>query len=201
MCKEYTDEILIKCLRNSDEEAFVELYQRYWRRLYSSALKRISSEEDAKDIIQELFVKLWVRRASIPEEAIAGEYLFTSLRYRIINYIQADQVRVKYANSCLAEKGNLSVFPSVESNLALEELESVIQEAVENMPERMQEVFILSYRKGLSPKEISVQLSLSVQTVKNYLSNARMLLKGRMANQNNEFYAHMLLVLIYLSAS
>ncbi|MFC6997327.1 RNA polymerase sigma factor [Rufibacter roseus] len=196
----YTDEMLLVLIQSSDEDAFSELYQRFWQQLYASALRRMSSEDDAKDIVQELFVKIWTRRATIPEDAKAAEYLFTALRYRIINYLQADQVRLKYANAQLAEQ-EVSTVSLAESGLALEELETLILEAVEEMPDRMQEVFLLSYRKGFTPKEIAAQLSLSVQTVKNYLSNARVLLKSRLAHQNPELYAHVILMFSSLAFS
>ncbi|RNI28901.1 RNA polymerase sigma-70 factor [Rufibacter immobilis] len=194
MLQGYTDEMLVVGIQNSDEDAFTELYQRYWQQLYASALRRMSSEDDAKDIIQELFVSIWTRRTKIPEDAKAAEYLFTALRYRIINYLQADQVRLRYANAQLAEQ-EVSTASLAESGLAVQELEIIIQEAVEDMPDRMQEIFLLSYRKGFTPKEIAAQLSLSVQTVKNSLSNARILLRGKVAHQNPEQYAHLLLLL------
>ena len=87
MCQENTDESLLFYIRKSDEKAFAELYQRYWRQLHSSALKRMNSEDDAKDIIQELFFKLWIRRNSIPEDAKVAEYLFTALRYLSLIHI------------------------------------------------------------------------------------------------------------------
>ncbi|MFT2008856.1 RNA polymerase sigma factor [Pontibacter sp. 13R65] len=197
---EYTDDMLLVLIRGSDEEAFTEMYQRYWKQLYSSALRRINSEEDAKDIIQELFIKIWTRRTTIPENVKAAEYLFTALRYRIINYIQADQVRLKYANAQLVEQ-EISTVSLAESGLAIQELETIIQEALVDMPDRMQEIFLLSYRKGFTPKEIAAQLSLSVQTVKNYLSNARMLLKGKIGHQSSEQYAHMLLLVAGVAIS
>jgi RNA polymerase sigma-70 factor (family 1) len=200
MLHEYTDEVLLVLIQHSDEDAFAELYQRYWGQLYAGALRRMSSADDAKDIIQDLFVKLWMRRSDIPEEVKAAEYLHTALRYRIINYIQADQVRLKYANARLAEQDS-STLSMAESGMALQELEAIIGQAVADMPERMQEIFILSYKKGFTPKEIAAQLSLSVQTVKNTLSHARVLLKGRMASQNPEVYALLLLVCAGLSVS
>ena len=164
-----------------------------------SAARRMS-EDDARDIIQELFVSLWVRRKHIPVDAKVAEYLYTALRYRIINYLQASQVRLKYANSILIESTSLSA-TTADGNLAVDELENFIQEAVDKMPRHMQEVFILSYKKGLSPKEIAAQLSLSVQTVKNYLTNARALLKSMMSEHNAELYAYVMLVCMYPSVS
>ncbi|AKD03696.1 RNA polymerase sigma-70 factor [Pontibacter korlensis] len=200
MFDEYTDEMLLGFVQESDEDAFTELYRRYWRQLYISALKRISNEDDAKDIIQELFIKLWNRRTTLPDEVKVAEYLYTALRYRIINFIQADEVRLKYANAQLTEQDNFAASVA-ESSLALQEIESIIEKAVEAMPERMQEVFILSYRKGFTPKEIAVQLSLSVQTVKNYLSSARALLKCRITEQKPQLYAQVLLMFAPLTIS
>ncbi|GGG26055.1 RNA polymerase sigma-70 factor [Pontibacter amylolyticus] len=193
MLQNYTDDMLLVLIQGSDEDAFTELFQRYWKQLYATALKRMAKEEEAKDLVQELFVKLWMRRSTIPEDAKAAEYLYTALRYRIINYFQADQVRLKYANTRLAEQDYFTS-STAESSIALEELESVIEQAMADMPARMQEIFMLSYKNGYTPKEIALQLSLSVQTVKNYLTHARTLLKGRLMGQNPELYAQLLLL-------
>ncbi len=198
--QDYTDEMLLDLMRDSVEEAFTELYLRYWRKLYAASLKRMSSEEDAKDLIQELFVKLWLRRRELPDHMKVAEYLYTALRFRIINYIQADQVRIKYANTRLAEM-QPDVCPAEDPYLARQELEALIEGALEGMPERMQEVFLLSYKKGFTPKEIAATLSLSVQTVKNYLTNARIYLKGRIASEDSDLYAHLLMACAYVFAS
>ncbi len=190
--EEYSDEMLLDLTRDSVEGAFAELYLRYWRKLYASARKRISSEDDAKDLIQELFVSLWVRRQDLPSDVNIAEYLYKALRYRIINYIQADKVRISYANAQLADMDPVSL-PAAELHLASQELETLIEGVLESMPARMKEVFLLSYKNGFTPKEISLQLSLSVQTVKNNLTHARALLKGSLGNQNSELYALLLL--------
>lgn len=183
MGQENTDETLLFHIRRSDVKAFTELYQRYWGQLYTSALKRMGSEDDAKDIIQELFFKLWMRRHSIPEDARVAEYLYTALRYRIINYLQAGQVRLKYAHACVAEQDQSTV-SLAESKLALEGLESFVRRTVRAMPGRMQQIFILSFKYGYSCQEIAKQLSLTEQTVKNHLSKARSILKERMRDQH-----------------
>ena len=196
---ENTDELLLGRMRSSDEDAFTELYQRYWRPLYSSALRRMS-EDDARDIIQELFVSLWGRREHLPDDVKVAEYLYTALRYRVINYLQASQVRLKYANSVLTEQDPASA-ATADGHLAVDELKNFIQEAVDKMPLHLQEVFLLSYKKGLSPKEIATQLSLSVQTVKNYLTNARAFLKSMMREHDAGLYAYVMVVCLYPPAS
>lgn len=189
----YKDEVLISLIQKSDEDAFTELFGRYWKDLYSSALKRMSSGDDAKDIIQELFVKLWTKRQSLPGDMEVCNYLFAALKYSIINYLQADKLRLHHANLILqtVSKTEASI---VESQIDSQDLEVIIEQAIEYMPDRMKEVFILKYKNGYTPQEIAAQLSLNVQSVKNYLTNARGVLRAIISRYNPEVYARLLLL-------
>lgn len=167
---------LLERLRTGDIEAFTELYNRYWEALYQSLLKRIANADDAKDLIQELFITIWIRKDQLPHTINWENYLYAALRYRVINYIQADEVRIRYANERLKQV-ELLQSQRADSTIAAGELENLIDQAIDHMPRRIQEVFRLSYTEGYSPQEIAKQLSLSLQTVKNYLTDAKAIVR------------------------
>ena len=82
------DEVLLKFLRISDELAFKEIYLRYWKDLYSSAISKINSKEVAEDIIQSVFAGLWEKREKHSIQNISA-YLHTAVKYQVINYIKS----------------------------------------------------------------------------------------------------------------
>src|SRR6476619_4946690 len=91
------DNVLLKLLKISDELAYKELYLRYWRRLYRSAVSKTNSKEVAEDIVQSVFTDLWDRRESHQINSITA-YLETAVKYQIINYIKsAISKRTQYA--------------------------------------------------------------------------------------------------------
>lgn len=170
------DGMLLERLRAGEIGAFTELYNRYWEALYRSSLKRIANADDAKDLIQDLFVTIWARKDRLPQTIDWEDYLYAALRYKVINHIQADEVRIRYANAKLSESNALHP-QGADSVIALGELEHLIDQAMDRMPQRIREVFRLSYAEGCSPQEIAHRLSLSLQTVKNYLSDAKSIVR------------------------
>src|SRR5687768_17083053 len=104
------DDVLLKLLRISDELAYKEIYLRYWRRLYYSAVSKTNCKEVAEDIVQSVFTDLWDRREHHNINSIAA-YLETAVKYQIINYIKA-------AISKRAQYTNLSELQKPEENAA-----------------------------------------------------------------------------------
>ena len=91
----FTDEILSRLLRTSDTQAFHEIYQRYWKRLYATALRKIGKKEIAEEIIQDIFETLWEKHATTIIENIES-YLFSSVKYGVIGYYKSQIVEEKY---------------------------------------------------------------------------------------------------------
>lgn len=90
-----TDKKLMIAACKGSEQAFGKLYERYWHDLYKIAYRRLSSEEDVKDVLQETFISLWKNIHHISVDENIGGYLYTSLRNKIFNYYEKKQVRLK----------------------------------------------------------------------------------------------------------
>lgn len=162
---------LFQRMQEGDVAAFRIIYERYWERLYLLAYQKLRSEEEARDMVQELFVKLWERRHKIQIIHTVEGYLFTTLRNQLLNYFKHRGYQLKYADWLyrqLSDKNNNTVQDTVRYN----ELNEVIDQEIITMPERMREVFLLSRSSGLSSREIAVKLSLREQTVRNLISEA-----------------------------
>lgn len=164
------DERLFQLLCAGDREAFDQIYNLYWNQLFLYVVKAIRDKDAAQDIVQEIFVSLWLRRKEINTKGTLSGYLFTAARFKGINFIQDHLNKSKHAEnlaSYLVERQDV-----VNEEFAAGELNAIIDVEIEKLPTKMREVFVLSRKENLSYKEISEKLNISDKTVKKQISNA-----------------------------
>ena len=94
----FTDSELLALLREGDQAAYTVIYRRYFKLLYLHAFRKLGDEENAKDLIQEIFTVLWVKRDEVAQTNLAA-YLYTSVRNRVIDLYSREQVAGKYIQS------------------------------------------------------------------------------------------------------
>ena len=183
--KNLADKALIHQIIASDYAAFTELYDRYWAQLSKIAIKKIGEEEDAFDAVQESFVDIWQKRAALKVEKSVETYLVSALFHKAFMLFRKKGLEEKHLE-------NYAQFlEQKEYNNALEddaefvhtELIGLVSETIEEMPEKMREVFNLKYHHSLSITEIASRLDISTQTVKNQLTNALTKLRKAVNNQ------------------
>lgn len=173
----YTDERLLFLVANGDKEAFTMLYRRYWESLLTTAAKALRSRSDAADLVQDVFLSIWNRRHNLSITGSLAAYLQTSVKYKAINYIEKNITRRDYLALLTDMLANYQL-PDVESQLQIKELQRVIQSAVDQMPLKMREVYLLSRQHHLSHKEIAERLGISDETVKKHIQHALQLIKA-----------------------
>ncbi|MBN8824555.1 MULTISPECIES: RNA polymerase sigma-70 factor [unclassified Spirosoma] len=167
--KSLPDEILLVYLRTGDELAFRAIYQRYWKKLYSIALRKVESVEIVEEIVQDIFLKLWERRDNLRVEHLEA-YLFTAVRYAIINHIKATIIHEKYADY-IVDLSSEAV-NTTDEQLKLNELMSVVERQLNDLPDKTQQIFRLNRLEHHSIKEISSRLKVPERTVEYHLSQA-----------------------------
>jgi RNA polymerase sigma-70 factor (family 1) len=170
-----SDADLLAALRTDDEGSFTEIYQRYCYQLFTVAYRKLSNREAAEELVQDLFENLWNRRAS-HEIAQLKQYLFSALRYRIINYIKAQQVRAGYELYCRLTGAWAAT--TTEDALAYGELSAALLAGVRRLPTKTQEIFQLSRLEQYSVAEISGRVNLSEKTVEYHLTKSLKLLRS-----------------------
>lgn len=171
---------LIALMKQGRREAFNEIYERYWLKLYIAAVNRLKSKDDAKDIVQDLFISFWMKRDALIITSSLSSYLFTAIKYRVINHIQSNIVKRNYLdslNEALVDYDN-----STHEIISRNDLELFIDSKIAHLSPKVKEVFELSRKDNLSIKEIAEKLHTSDQTVKNQLSKALKILKIHLAN-------------------
>jgi len=167
----HTDEALLSLIAEGDKDAFTMLYRRYWQLLFTTAARALRSKTDAADLVQDVFLSIWNRRDALSVTGSLTAYLQTSVRYRVIKYVEKNITRRDYL-ILLTEMLVSYQPPDAESQLQIKELQGVIQSAVDQMPQKMREVYQLSRQHHLSHKEIAERMGISDETVKKHIQHA-----------------------------
>ena len=167
----HTDQDLLNRIKQHDTTAFTLLYQRYWENLFVTAVKVTRSKEDARDIVQEIFLSFWNRRNDLDIMGSLDGYLQTCVHYKAIRYIEKNITRRRYLE-VLLETAEINQVPDAETMLKLKDLQQAVSSAVSQMPSRMRQVYQLSRQEQLSHKEIAVMLGISDETVKKHIHHA-----------------------------
>ena len=172
------EETLIQRFINGDQTAFELLFRFYYPGLVTFVAHIISDRDEAEEIVQDFFVNLWTGRKNIQKSTSLKSYLFVSVKNRAFNYLKKEQIKEKTLCQLkeLVEKDYLyqpDIF--VES-----ELQQQIANAMEKLPERSREIFMMSRFKGISNDEIATQLELSKRTVETQISNALKILRNEL---------------------
>lgn len=139
-------------------------------KVYFYFLKKTKSEEDAKDLLQTTFLKLWQYRTSLSEKYNLDQHLFSIARTVFIDYLRSQSKLAKVAATADDSAEEPSQLPGVEEQQSL-------QQALARMPATRKNVFVLHRLHGYSYKEVAEQLSISVKAVDNHLAKALKQLK------------------------
>jgi RNA polymerase sigma-70 factor (family 1) len=184
----HSDETLVSLIANDDKDAFTMLYQRYWEPMFTTAAKALRSEDDAEDLVQDVFLSLWNRRHELSVKGSLAAYLQISIKYKVINYIEKNITRRDYL--ALFTDMLVNYQPSdAELQLQLKELQRVVQSAVDQMPRKMREAYELSRLQHLSHKEIAQRMGISDETVKKHIQHALQLIKEVISKNAASFAA------------
>lgn len=172
-----TDSELVAFLKQKDQRAFTELYNRYWKLIYAHAYKILRNADDASDIIQEVFGNLWLKSAEIKNDLNIAGFLYVAARRKVFDLIEKNKVRSDYLSEIAHYIDNVDVrqVETIDEKRILQILEREIQQ----LPPKMREVFELSRKSNLSHREISEKLNISEQTVKKQVQNALKIIKPK----------------------
>lgn len=166
-------------LRDGDKTAFEFIYTKYYGSLYLHAYHKLRDREIAKDIVHDMFAGIWQRKETLEITSSLANYLYTSIRNRVIDHISKEKSKANYMES-------LSGFPergaeATDHLLREKMLKAQIENAVNNLSPRLKEVFELSRKQHLSHKEISEKLNLSEQSVRSYIKDALRILRMKLS--------------------
>jgi len=173
-----SDYELLAQFKAGDKTAYEEIYRRYWALLFTHARKMVESDEDAKDLVQDVFSVFWLDGPTLELQTTLSAYLYSITRYKVFNLIDRKKVRSDYLTSL----GNYIKKHeySAEYRVREKQMEELIEKEIAALPPKMREVFELSRKANLNYREIGRRLNISDNTVKKQMSNALKILRSRL---------------------
>lgn len=184
---------LVHRLKNDDRIAFEKLFQMYAERIYYFTIKYIKNKEEAEEITQEVFVRLWNRRFDLKTDLSFSSYLFMIAKNAVIDLLRKRQKELNY-NDEISSDLNLKSGNTVDS-VEYKELSKLVSKSINDLPEKRKQIFLLSRDEGLTYKQISEKLDISIKTVESHMRLALQQLKKSIGKE----YELILLGFIFLS--
>ncbi|HWW38923.1 RNA polymerase sigma-70 factor [Pedobacter sp.] len=173
-----SDAELTVLLKQQDQRAYTVIYERYWALLFRHACKMIKDEEQAADVIQDLFTIMWTQAETLEINTSLASYLYTSLRNRILKLIRREKVQINYLITLPDfEKEGHNITDEI---LREKELQMQIEKEIEMLPSKMREIFELSRNAHMSYKQIAEEINITEGTVKKQVYNALKILRARL---------------------
>lgn len=165
----YNEKELLHRIAAGDERAFRVFFDHYKDRFYAVALRMTRSDDVAQEMVQDIFLKVWQNRASLPDIIKPDSYFFTVLYRQIYGHYKKLSLERKMLK-LIAES---PAFKNITDETVLaQESERLINEAIARLPRQQQLVFRLSKQDGLSREQIAEKLQISPNTVKHHLAAA-----------------------------
>jgi len=171
------EDIILK-LKKEDKSALDELFGYYYTRLYHFSKSILKIENDIDDILQEVFVKIWLNRHKIGNPETFNAYIFTITKNEVLHLIRNNLRDQSFRDNLFIH--SVAEEYQMQSQLEFDEIKAGIERIVANLPEKRQQVFVLSRTEGLSNKEIALQLNISEKTVEDHITHAIKQIKNAM---------------------
>lgn len=171
------DPALLNLLKNGDHRAFEQLFERYAQKVFVFSLTYLKDEDEAQEVVQEVFLKIWLNRTNLKTDTSFQSYLFTIafnlIRKSFNRKARNDQYMLEAIDTL--DAGQDVVDYETNYGLITEKLEQFIGK----MPEKRKKIFILRKKQGRSVREIAEEMGISVKTVENQITEAMKYLKTR----------------------
>jgi RNA polymerase sigma-70 factor (ECF subfamily) len=166
----HTEKELIEKLKNGDSFAFEILFYKYRNKVKGFARSMVPAQIDSEEVVQEVFVKVWMKREMIKPDKDFQAYLFSIAKNLILDYLKSAVnrrlyfVEENFQQDMLIEEGSEITIT--------QEAEDKLMELIDQMPERRREIFKLSRFNGMSYKQIAERLHITENTVDSQIRNA-----------------------------
>jgi RNA polymerase sigma-70 factor (ECF subfamily) len=160
----------IEGLKAGSKEVFDDIFRAYYSELVIYCLRYVHDQDVAEDIVQDMFVKMWLRHADLQIQTSLKAYLYRATQNHALNHLNQLKIQDKYKQyvGFAALNGSESPLEKLQES----DLELKIKHAVLSLPEKRREVFELSRHEGLRNKQIAERLNISVKTVENQMTKA-----------------------------
>jgi RNA polymerase sigma-70 factor (ECF subfamily) len=175
-----------------DIEAFEKLYNEYYESLCRFAQRFVCDLDTSREIVQDVFVRIWEKRSELLGEQSLKSYLYRSVRNQCLDHLKHLNIEYEYEKKRVREmqETESGFFTSDDhplDGLITEELRNSILTAIDNLPEKCKEIFKLSRYEGMKYREISEELDISIKTVETQMYRAIKSLKKQLSKYIKQF--------------
>ena len=173
------DKTIVEELRKDNEQVYRSLFDIYFYPLTEFAFRFVYDRDACMDIVQEVYVNLWEHRLTQEIKSFKW-YLYTAVKNRCLSYLRDIGVKDKhqiYLIDCFLSQHS-------DHNLLDAHLVKELNQALDQLPKEMKSIFLLKYEHGLTLKEISEDLNISINTVKTQLRRAKLKLRNLLCNRS-----------------
>jgi len=164
------DKEYLRQMAKGSTAAFESLFRLYYPKLKNFLRSLLKNEDEACDIAQDIFIKIWNKRVIFSQVGSFESYLFRMAKNAVYDYFEHNLVKERYI---FINAFNISELDQIsEDKIFAKDLEVLISMALEKMPDKRKNVFFLSRRMGLSNEDIANRLNIDKRTVENHITNA-----------------------------
>lgn len=189
--QENIDIKLLARFRDGDMEAFRKIYETFCDPLYRFANSYLKDEFESEEIVQDVFLKVWEKRAEVDVQKSFKSYLYRITVNKVFNELKHRVVRQKYEQQAMRTDHHTEETP--ESSIQFHELNEKLEQLLDELPAQQRTILVMSRWKGLSNAEIAEQLHLSIRTVENQIYRATRFLKLHL---NDNYPVKILLIVL-----
>ncbi|WP_316805525.1 RNA polymerase sigma-70 factor [Pedobacter nototheniae] len=171
-----TDNDLVLLLQESNHTAFEELYNRYWKKTLSLAIHKSGDLNEAENMVQDIFVSLWNRREILVINTSFNNYLFVSVKYRVLKYLDKQRsIRLYQENTAFSAD---ILDDSTQQYLDFEELKNKLEKLICALPEKTSLIYRMNKDEGMSHREIAQSLNMTEKAVNSQLVRTKKILRN-----------------------
>lgn len=183
---DHSEEVkLLVALQSGSQTAFEQIYRKYSARIYLNILKMVKSEGDARELLQDVFFKVWTKRELIDPDQSFRSYLFQIAKYSVYNFIRRNNLE-KQVYAYVRQHTDVE-YSHIEEDLSYKESEIWLTKAIEQLPPQRRQVFTLCKIDGKSYSEVSELLGISPSTVNDHIVKATKFIKEKYNDRGNVF--------------
>ena len=160
---------LLSRMAEGDAGAFQTLFYQHWEKIFSIAVMYTKSEVLAEELVQDIFLKIWLHREKIRDQSNFQGYLFITARNHIYNKLRVKSQETKFRQEIHTHCADSR---AADDQLIMKQSQELIHRAVESLPPQQRKIFILSRYEGLTLEEIGTQMGISPLTARAHMRKA-----------------------------
>jgi RNA polymerase sigma-19 factor, ECF subfamily len=176
-----TDAELVRRIREGDERALEVVFRAHFAGMAAFVDRYVRSPDMAEELVQDIFLKIWAKRARLAEIESLKTYLYRAARNQALNHLRRLKLERRWQEEQAAGGEPVTAF-AADDDASGQELAEKVQIAINRLPPRCREIFLLSRDGGLTYNEIARTLEISVKTVETQMGRALKALRGSLGS-------------------